>query len=87
MPVLLAIQSGMQVAGKQSTTSRQEMYRRIIKKPSKHALAQASVKTVRANTSHCVSAAFDRALIGNFYSALTLLSSLCLHEVLLGMVN
>jgi len=67
-----AVGSGRQVAGKKSTTSRREMCRLIIKKPSKHTLAQVFVKEVRANTSCCVSAAFDRALIGNFHSALTL---------------
>lgn len=66
------VRSSMQLAGKKSTTSIQEMYRQIIKKQSKHTLAQPCVKAVRANTSHCVSAAFDRALIRSFYSALTL---------------
>lgn len=64
--------SDMQVPGKKSMASRWERYRHVMKNPSKHTRAQVSVKAGRANPLHHGSAAFDRALIGDFYSALTL---------------
>lgn len=44
--------SGMQVPGMKAMASRWERYRQVIKKPSKHTLAQVSVKVETANPLH-----------------------------------